>query len=272
VPNDPLPAEARGAAPGRGRLQGRRLLVVGAGTQPSPEPEAPVGNGRAIAVLAGREGAAVACADLDATACGATVDLLTAEGSTAVGLAGDASVDEDAAGFVADAVASLGGLDGLVVNVGVTGGQGLRGTSVETWDRILAVNARSHFLALRHALPVLPHGGSVVLVSSLAGFRSGSRMPAYDASKAALAGLCRHAAGEAARHGVRVNLVVPGLIDTPLGRSTSRDRPGRDRAPVPLGRHGTAWEVAYATVFLLSDESSYSTGQALFVDGGFGNV
>ena len=97
-------------------------------------------------------------------------------------------------------------------------------------------------------------------------------MPAYDASKAGLAGLCRHVAFEAARRGVRANLVVPGLIDTPLGRLATAGRPGRARTPVPLGRQGTAWEVAYATVFLLSPEASYLTGQSLVVDGGLSSI
>ena len=111
-------------------------------------------------------------------------------------------------------------------------------------------------------------GGAIVFISSVAGLKPGSRLPAYDASKAGLIGLCRHVALEGARRNIRANVVAPGLIDTPLGRWASRGRPSRDRTPVPLGRQGTAWEVAASTVFLISDEASYITGQVLAVDGG----
>jgi NAD(P)-dependent dehydrogenase (short-subunit alcohol dehydrogenase family) len=118
------------------------------------------------------------------------------------------------------------------------------------------------------ALPNLAEGASVVFISSIAGIRPGSQLPAYDTSKAALGGLCRHVANEGARRLIRANVVAPGLIDTPIGRLASAGRPSRDRTPVPLQRQGTAWEIAYATVFLLSGESSYITGQTLVVDGG----
>lgn len=252
-----------------GVLDGRRVLVVGAGTRPSPhDPDAPVGNGRAIAVTAGRAGAVVACADLDADAAAFTAALVEAEGARAHVLVADVADAETCATVVAEAEAAMGGLDGLVCNVGIGAGMGLSGTTPEQWDAVFAVNVRSHFLLAAAALPRMPEGGSIVFISSIAGMVAGSRIPSYDASKAAITGLCRQVAAEGARRGVRANIVAPGLIDTPLGRVATGGRPSRAKAPVPLGRQGTAWEVAEPVVFLLSDAASYITSQQLAVDGG----
>lgn len=251
-----------------GALAGRRVLVVGAGTRPSPDPESPMGNGRAISIVAGRAGAVVTCADVDADAAAVTAALVEAEGSPAHVLVADVTDADACARLVLDAEAAMGGLDGLVCNVGIGAGMGLAGTTPEQWDSVFAVNVRSHFLLAAAALPRMPEGGSIVFISSIAGLTPGSRIPAYDASKSALTGLCRQVAAEGARRGVRANIVAPGLIDTPLGRWATGGRPSRAKAPVPLGRQGTAWEVAEPVVFLLSDKASYITSQLLAVDGG----
>jgi NAD(P)-dependent dehydrogenase (short-subunit alcohol dehydrogenase family) len=249
-------------------LAGRKILVVGAGTQASPDPDAPIGNGRAIAVLAGRAGATVTCADIDTDAAQATAALVEAEGATAHVLTADVADADACHGLVDAAAAAMDGLDGLVCNVGIGAGMGMQGTTPEQWDHVFSVNVRSHFLLAGAALAVMPKGGSIVFISSVAGLTAGSRIPSYDASKAAITGLCRQVAAEGARKGVRANVVAPGLIDTVLGRWATAGRPGRAKAPVPLGRQGTAWEVAEPVVFLLSDRASYITSQLLAVDGG----
>lgn len=263
-----LPAESRGAAPGRGRLVGRRVLVVGAGQNDYGESDAPIGNGRAMALLFAREGARVAVADRDRASAEATVARIRDDCGDAALVVADMASLGDPEAMVRAAHDALGGLDGVVYNVGVGDRQGLDGATADSWDRVLAVNLRGAMLTARAALPMLADGASIVFTSSIAGIKPGSRIPAYDASKAALGGLMRHVAFEGAARAIRANIVAPGLMDTAIGRAASRGRPSRAATPIPLGRQGTGWETAYAALFLLSDEAAYITGQTLIVDGG----
>lgn len=269
----PPSAESDGRAPGRGRLAGRRILVVGGG-QRTLDPETdPVGNGRAMSLLFAREGAAVAVADRDLASAAETVRLIEAEGGRGQAIEADISREADVSDMVEAAAAGLGGLDGMVCNVGVgVGGLGLSRVRSEDWDQVRGINLRGPMLCCREALPRMEPGGSIVFISSIAGLVAGSRLPAYDSSKAALGGLMRHVAMEGARKGVRANIVAPGLVDTPLGRVATQGRPSRGRAPVPFGRQATGWEVAYAALFFISDESVYVTGQTLAVDSGLTGI
>jgi len=255
-----LSPESAGEAPGRGRLQGRRILVVGGGQRTFDAATDPVGNGRAMSLLFAKEGAHVAVADVNRASAEDTVQRVTAEGGRAFSIEADIAREDDV---------GLGGLDGMVLNVGIgVGALGLDGVKVKEWNDTFAVNLTGPMLCSRKALKHLADGSSIVFISSIAALRSGSRLIAYDASKAALGGLMRNVAKEGARRGIRANIIYPGLVDTPLGRHTSAGRPSRSAEGVPFGRMATGWEIAYAALFFISDESVYVNAQALAVDSG----
>jgi len=269
-PHQSMFDETLGRAPGRGRLSGRKVVVVGAGQRPTPPGESvPVGNGRAISLLSAREGAAVACIDAVAVAAEATVDLIGTEGGRAFAEVADVRNAASIAPLLARCAERLGGLDGLVLNVGISRGLPLDKLGADTWDDEFSVNLRSHMLFAQAALPLMAEGGAIVLISSLAALRNQSRNPAYEASKAAQVSLARSIAVAGESKAIRCNAVLPGLMDTPMGRDATRRRPNRASA-VPFGRQGTGWEVAYAVLYLLSHEASYVNAHALLVDGGLG--
>ena len=262
-------AESLGEAPGRGRLAGRRVLVVGGGQRTFEAASDPIGNGRAMCRLFAREGAHVAVADKQRASAEETVALIAREGGRAFAIEADITHEHEVQRMVEEASRGLGALDGLVLNVGIgVGALGLANTKTEAWDQTLAVNLRGPMLCCKAALPALADGSPIVFISSIAGLTSGSQLPAYDASKAALAGLMRHVAREGAPRGIRANIVAPGLVDTPLGRVASAGRPSRARAATPFGRQATGWEIAYAALFFVSDESVYVTAQLMAVDAG----
>ena len=259
--------EAKGEAPGRGRLDARRILVVGGGQQDHGLEGSPIGNGRAMSVLFGREGASVAVADVDEAAAEATAELVRACSATAEVIVADAADESASAKMFESAASALGGLDGVVMNLGIGAGFAIAGTSAEDWDRVMAVNLRSHFLGCKHGLAAMREGGGAIVLMGSIAHREVMPLPAYAASKSALEALCRQAAVEGAPT-IRTNLLHPGLIDTSLGRLASQISPLRDQVRIPAGRQGTAWEIAYGALYLLSGESSYVTGQSLTIDGG----
>ena len=263
-----LPGEALGTAPGRGRMVGRRVVIVGGGQTDFQLEDQPIGNGRALAVLLGREGAHVVVVDRDGASANDTVQLIRAEGGIADTLVADVSEPESIEEMITAAQRQLGGIDGLVYNVGIPGPVGFEENTPEAWDTTLDVNLRGAMLTARAALPVMEPGSSIVFTSSIGAVRGIGRMIAYDASKAGLSALVRATAIARKDDAIRANIVMLGMIDTGIGRDGDRNMPGRENIPVPLGRRGTAWEVAYASLFLLSHESTFITGQTLAVDGG----
>lgn len=257
-----------------GRLQDRVALVVGAGQTPG----ATIGNGRATALAFAREGAIVLAVDRDRTRAEETVALIREEGGRAEALAADASRDDACAAMVAAAVERHGRLDVLHNNVGI--GAGDTGPSHMTeaiWDRINDVNVKSVVFACKHALPVMraQGGGVITNISSVAAVCSVG-IVAYKASKAAINAYTQSLAIGNSRHGIRANVIMPGLMNTPMAIegyvAAGRDREelisGRD-AMVPLaGGMGSGWDIAWASVFLASDEARFITGVCLPVDGG----
>ncbi|MCP1756719.1 NAD(P)-dependent dehydrogenase (short-subunit alcohol dehydrogenase family) [Bradyrhizobium elkanii] len=268
----PLSAESSGTAPGRGRLNGRRILVVGGGQRVFDAATDPIGNGRAMSLLFAREGAHVAVADLNRTSAEDTVARIADDGGRAFAIAADVTQEADVIRMIDEAHRTMGGLDGMVLNIGTFGKTGLDNVSAEEWNRIYDVNVRGPMLCCRAALPKFEDGGSIVFISSIAALKAGSQMAVYDSSKAALGGLMRNIAHTGARRGIRANLVYPGLVDTPNGREAGAGRPSRGKGHIPFGRQATAWEIAYAVLFFMSDESVYVTAQTLAVDSGLSGM
>lgn len=268
-PGRSVHAETLGRGPRGARLAGRHILVVGAGQRASAEPDPPIGNGRAISLLFAREGAALACLDVVPEAAAATCALIASEGGRAHPVTADVADPDAIRRGLDQAVDRLGGLDGLVLNVGISFRQPVDALTVADWDRVFAVNLRSNMLFAQQALRIMAPGGSMLLISSLAGFRASSRNPAYETSKAAQIALARSLARAGEAKGIRCNALAPGYMDTPMGRDASRNRAGR-AAAVPFGRQGTGWETAHAALFLVSHAASYVNGHCLVADGGLG--
>ncbi len=258
-----------------GRLAGKVAVVVGAGQTPGHA----IGNGRATAVLFAREGARVLCVDRKTERAEETVAQIAAECGEAAAFTADITREADCAALVAAAVERFGRIDVLHNNVGGGAGDGPPDRlEADAFDRIMALNLRGMWLTIKAALPALREAkGCIVNVSSLASVAPAGIL-AYELSKAGVNKLTTSVAAQEARRGVRCNAILPGLIDTPMAiqgwaamnaeeQATVRERRNKR---VPLGAMGEAWDVAWAAVYLASDEARFVTGALLPVDGGMG--
>jgi NAD(P)-dependent dehydrogenase (short-subunit alcohol dehydrogenase family) len=260
-----------------GRVAGKAAIVVGGGQTPGQT----VGNGRATALVLAREGARVCVVDRDLASAQATVDMIAAEGGEAWALEADITREDPVRRMVLTAREHLGRIDILHNNVGASlalGDAPATELTEAAFQRSFDVNLKGMWLACKHALPALREtGGSIVNISSMAA-RNAYPLVGYKTMKAAVVALTENLAAANAAHGVRANAILPGLMNTPMAiearvaRGTSREEviASRDRR-VPLRRRmGTGWDVAYAALYLHSDEAGFVTGVALAVDGGEG--
>lgn len=259
------------------RLDGQAAIVVGGGQTPGQT----IGNGRATAITYARAGARVLVADRDLDAAAATVAEITAEGGEAFPFRADVTDEADIAAMIADACDRWGRLDILHNNVGISvagGDAEISKIEGEAFDRIMAINLKSMVLAIKHALPVMrdQQSGNIINISSTAAHEEYPWVT-YKASKAAAKAMTEQVALQNAPHGIRVNCIQPGLMNTPMAVDARMDAWNMTReevvamrdAKVPLGgKMGTAWDVANAALFLVSEEARFITGVTLMVDGG----
>ncbi|WGS24011.1 MULTISPECIES: SDR family oxidoreductase [unclassified Bradyrhizobium] len=259
------------------RLQDRVAIVVGAGQSPGEG----IGNGRAAALTFAREGAKVLCVDHNLDSAGETVDLIAAKGGTAVAFKADVARNADIKAMVADAHGRWGSVDILHNNVGVSHSGGdaeLLEITEEAFDRCMAINLKSCILAAKHVIPIMrkQQRGSIINISSMAAITTFPYV-AYKATKSAMIAFTEQLAYQNAQYGIRANVILPGLMNTPMAvdtrarefKKTRAEVEAERDAKVPL-RHkmGTAWDVANAALFLASDEANFVTGVSLPVDGG----
>lgn len=257
------------------RLQDKVAIVVGAGQTPGDT----IGNGRATAVLFAREGAKVLLVDRNLDSARETQSMIESEGGEATAFKADITRERDCEAIARACVDTYRRIDILQDNAGIADGDaGPTHLTEEAWQRIFDVNLKGAFLTCKHVLPVMREQGSgaITNISSIAAVCSVG-MVAYKTSKAGLNALTHSLATGNARYGIRVNAIMPGLMNTPMaveGLSAARGVPKEELirqrdAQVPLGaKMGTAWDIAYASLFLASDEAKFITGVVLPVDGG----
>lgn len=255
----------------QGRLTGRVGLLTGMAS----------GIGRAGAEAFAREGAAIVAMDIDADEGRNAVADVTQDGGRAVFHHGDASKAADVAAAVARAVETFGRLDLVWANAGVNVFGSIVDTTEDEWDRVIDVNLKGCFLAAKYSIPELIRagGGTIVFTGSVNSFVGDPGAPVYCASKGGILMLARAIALQYADRQIRVNCLCPGSTDTPFQEAALRvisdseagyeELVRQEEAAIPLGRYATPAEVAKAAVFLSCDDSSFVTGSALMVDGGY---
>ena len=259
------------------RLEGKTAIVIGAGQGPGEG----MGNGRATVLRFAEEGAKVMAVDRDIASAEETVAMVKQRGGQCVAFEADVTKEATLGAAVAAAHKSWGRIDILHYNVGVSiagGDAPLLDFTEDAFDRISAINLRGAIMACKHVVPIMrqQRAGAIIMISSLAALEN-YPFVAYKATKAAMIAFTQQVAIQNAGYGIRANVILPGLMDTPMAVDTRARASGKSRAQVaaerdarvPLRRKmGTAWDVANAALFLASDEANFITGVALLVDGG----
>jgi NAD(P)-dependent dehydrogenase (short-subunit alcohol dehydrogenase family) len=259
------------------RLEGKTAIVIGAGQGPGEG----MGNGRATVLRFAQEGAKVMAVDRDLRSAEETVSMAKQGDAECVAFEADVTKEATLAAAMAAAEKRWGRIDIMHYNVGVSiagGDAPLLDFTEEAFDRITAINLRGAIMACKHVIPIMRERrtGAIIMISSLAALEN-YPFVAYKATKAAMIAFTQQVAIQNAEYGIRANVILPGLINTPMAVDTRARVSGKSRAEiaaerdarVPLRRKmGTAWDVANAALFLASDEANFITGVALLVDGG----
>lgn len=252
------------------RLESKVALITGGGS----------GIGRACAEMFAREGARVAVSDISLERAQATTQFITSHGSDAIAISGDVSVGDDAQNMVSATVEKFGKLDVLVNSAGVSARNAMpKGSSPEeVWDKVIDVNLKGTYMVSWHAMPEMAKsgGGSIINLSSIMGLVGypvgmGGGFNPYNPSKGGVLQFTRNLAIDSASKNVRVNCICPGYVETDLTSALTKDAEALSRLETlhPIGRLGQPEEIAYAALYLASDESGFVTGTPLVVDGGY---